>query len=134
MSRSKISVDDIHKAASQYSADLASDIGHEIQDVYPAGTDVLYAFIGAPAILSLKEIYRRLADANIAETEHTKLLEILLWFAFVGVISLDGGPTQYAYSVFYDLKKLRRLAKDYRDEAVQFEIHPAFRPFLETSG
>jgi hypothetical protein len=131
MSRTKVVADDIHKAISQYSADLGSDIGHEIQDVFPQATDVLYAFIGAPANLALKDIFSRFNEARVPPEQHTRLLEILLWFAFVGVADANGAATQYAYSVYYDMKKLRRLAKDYLDETVRFEIHPAFRPFLE---
>jgi hypothetical protein len=71
-----------------------------------------------------------LQDVDISENERSKLVEILLWFAFLGVVD-DSGGALYCYSVFYDMKKLRRLAHDYRDQAQRFAIHPAFRPFLE---
>lgn len=130
MSRDKINSDDISKAISQYSADLCNEIGLEIRDVFGQASDILYSFLGAPSVLSLEEIYQRLAEADIAESECLKLIEILLWFAFLGVVD-DTGAALYCYSVFYDMKKLRRLARDFRDQKQRFAIHPAFRQFLE---
>ncbi|MRG98639.1 P-loop ATPase, Sll1717 family [Polyangium spumosum] len=130
----KIARDDVAKAVEQYSADLGNEIGLEIRDVFPGANDILYAFLGAPRQLSLEEIYRRFADAVVPPDRYPVLVEILLWFAFIGVVQPGSGfeeRTIYAYSVYYDMKKLRRLAKDYRDPSVKFSIHPAFSKFLE---
>ncbi len=138
MSRTKITLDDVHKAVSQYSADLGNEVGLEIRDVFPLANDILYAFLGAPYRLTLKKIYERFRETLVPEQEYPNLLEILLWFSFLGVVERkleDGGRILYSYSVFYDMKKLRWIAKDYRDDDAIFAIHPAFWSFLEiTSG
>jgi hypothetical protein len=69
----------------------------------------------------------------VPKDRYADLLEILLWFSFIGLMQSGSmeAPVLYSYSVFYDMKKLRRLAKDYRDETVLFAIHPAFWRFLE---
>jgi hypothetical protein len=58
---------------------------------------------------------------------------MLLWFAFLGVITStnsEGGGV-FIYNVQYDMKKLRVLAKRLGDDTVALCIHHAFYPFLE---
>jgi hypothetical protein len=38
---------------------------------------------------------------------------------------------RFIYDVYYDMKKLRRLAGDLRNEEIELTIHRAFWPFLE---
>jgi hypothetical protein len=130
MGRQKINVDDILKAIAQYSADLGNEIGLEIRDVFPEANDILYSFLGCPSVMTLSQIHDRIEHGGVVPENRAKLIEILLWFAFFGLVEETRGVL-YSYSVFYDMKKLRRLAKDYRDDNQQFTIHPAFRPFLE---
>lgn len=133
VSHSRIEVDDIRKALKQYSADIGNEIGLEIRDVFPEATDVLYAFIALPSCVSFDEVILRFSEAGIPPEKHKKLMEVLLWFAFFGVV-VAGRDTQYSYSVFYDMKKLLTLARGLNDGAMLFEIHPAFRPFLEVTN
>jgi hypothetical protein len=134
MSRAKICREDIDKAVGQYSADLGNEIGLEIRDVFPQANDVLYSFLGASSRLTLAAIYEKFREAHVPEERWQDLVEILLWFAFIGVVPPSlGAESTYSYSVYYDMKKLRRLAKDFEEAAVQFDIHPAFRPFLEVT-
>lgn len=132
LSHARIEADDIRKARKQYSADIGNEIGLEVRDVFPEATDILYAFIGVPSTLRLEQVFQHFLDAGIAPDSHKKLMEVLLWFAFFGVVMTDRS-TQYSYSVFYDMKKLMTLAKGLADGKILFEIHPAFRPFLEIS-
>lgn len=134
MSRSKITAEDISKAVDHYSADLGNEIGLEIRDVFPQADDILYSFLGASRRLTLQEIFERFEQSAIPKERYGDLLEILLWFAFVGLVQpggTDGTTVLYSYSVFYDLKKLRRLGKNYSDVTTEFAIHPAFWRFLE---
>ncbi|WP_438027908.1 P-loop ATPase, Sll1717 family [Sorangium sp. So ce233] len=133
LSHSRIEVGDIRKALKQYSADIGNEIGLEVRDVFPEATDVLYAFIALPSHVSLDEVFLRFLEAGIPSEKHKKLMEVLLWFSFFGVV-VAGRDTQYSYSVFYDMKKLLTLARGLNDGATLFEIHPAFRPFLEVAN
>lgn len=130
MGRQRIAVDDIQKAIAQYSADLGNEIGLEIRDVFPDASDILYAFLGCPQVMTLEQIFDRIGQAGICGESSAKLVEILLWFAFLGLVE-ENRSVLYSYSVFYDMKKLRRLALDYKDMGKQFSVHPAFCSFLE---
>ena len=130
----QITVDDIRKAERQYSADIGNEIGLEIRDVFPEAADVLYAFISVSPQFTLEQLIERFESIDIPHDRHIALVETLLWFAFLGVVV---GPSPegvvYSYSVYYDMKKLKKLAKDLKSPSVQFAIHRAFWPFLEIS-
>jgi hypothetical protein len=130
LSHSKISDDDIRKAVREYSADVGNEIGLEVRDVFPQANDILYCFLGAPTRMPLVAVHDRFREAHVPENAFSALMEVLLWFAFFGVVVPDK-ETQYSYTVFYDMKKLRKLAGDLSNPDTVFTIHPAFRPFLE---
>jgi hypothetical protein len=129
----KILEKDIEKACESYSSDLLNEIGYEIRDVYPQAEDILYHFIGKPSIMSFKDVRDCLTEYSFPIDEIDKLIEILLWFGFLGVrrqLEHEISET-YIYNVFYDMKKLKRLAGDLKDENLMLCIHCAFWPFLE---
>jgi len=127
----KIQEEDIAKALDTYSADISGQIGFEIRDVFPQAEDVLYYFIGAPARLSLSQIKQYIGESNIPPNVFDKLVEILLWFAFLGVIRHNQDePECYIYNVQYDIRKLKRFANDLRDDNTELCIHKGFWPFL----
>jgi hypothetical protein len=133
LGHTKISDQDIDKACRSYSADLGNDIGLEIRDVFPDAEDVLYYFIDARAILTISEIKEKLSPLSLSPEKLIELIEMLLWFAFFGVLTSAGpeGSEVFIYDVQYDMKKLRVLAKGLKGDAVSLSIHHAFRPFLE---
>lgn len=133
LGHTKITEEDIDKACRTYSADLGNDIGLEIRDVFPEAEDVLYYFIDAPSILTISEIKERLLSLSLAPERLTQLVEMLLWFAFLGVVAPIGSEERgiFIYDVQYDMKKLRFLAEGLKDDSVSLRIHKAFRPFLE---
>ena len=128
----KINEDDIQKALEIYSEDVSNEIGLEIRDVFPEAEDVLYRFIGSHARLSLSKIQEYLNEPGIPSNIHIKIIEILLWFGFMGVViqRLTKTEEYYIYDVQYDIKKLKKLAKDLKNENVVFCINCAFWPFL----
>jgi hypothetical protein len=129
----KVTDEDIDKACRTYSADLGNDIGLEIRDVFPEAEDVLYYFIDARPILTISEIKEKLLPLSLSPEKLIQLIEMLLWFAFLGVVtSIDSeGSGVFIYDVQYDMKKLRVLAKGLKDDSVSLCIHNAFRSFLE---
>jgi len=129
----KISVDDIRKGCEAYSRDIANEIGLEIRDVFPEAEDLPYYFIGARQRLSRRELESHLSETDVVVEQHPRLIEIMLWFAFLGVrsqLKRQRGDL-YIYDVQYDMKKLRRLADAVKTGERGFVIHPAFCPFLE---
>jgi hypothetical protein len=134
----KIDANDILHATKVYSADILNEIGLEIRDVFPQAEDILYVFIDASPKLTLNEVGNYLHSGNIS-TEHeiNRMIEILLWFSFLGVIrqsSQEEEEEVYIYNVFYDMKKLKSFAKGLKDTSIKVCIHPAFWPFLEING
>lgn len=129
----KIDESDIKKAISIYSSDVLHEIGFEIRDVYPDAEDILYNFIGLPNYLHLGKLYEILKETGIKENYYEYLVEILMWFAFLGVLSLnDQEPTEiYIYDVYYDIKKLKTLAGNFKRKDTVLTIHRAFWPVLE---
>lgn len=130
--KQRIDKEDLSKAIDNYSADIGNEIGLEIRDVFSEIEDILYSFMDAPKSLSLKELKDYIKEAGVY-VEEQKLIEILLWFAFIGVTreQEDDKKYIYIYDVFYDMKKLKQLARGLRDDSVMMCINPAFWPFLE---
>jgi hypothetical protein len=130
----KITDEDIKKACSMYSADIGNEIGLEIRDVFPEAEDILYYFIGAPANITLKQVREYLNQSPVPSQSHNRLIEILLWFGFLGIrVRKDretGVEDTFIYDVYYDMKKLKRLGDNFQDEKTEFRIHLAFWPFL----
>ena len=88
--------------------------------------------LGGKPRFTLQEIYDLFTVGEVPAEHHKSLVDTLLWFAFLGVVGA-GDVVNYSYSVYYDMKKLRKLAREQRDPKVEFAIHRAFWPFLEIS-
>jgi|GEM_PF-290410 uncharacterized caspase-like protein len=132
----RITEEDIKKAVDTYSADIGNEIGLEIRDVFPSAEDILYSFIGVKRKFSLKDLKTYLRSTKIDEKDESRIIEILFWFAFLGVTRKKDGDEKdsYIYDVFYDMKKLKQLAhlnEVMEEDSVTLCIHPAFWPFLE---
>jgi hypothetical protein len=128
----RISEEDLVKACQTYSADVARDVGLEMRDVFPLAEDIIYCFIDASARLTLGRVYECLGEYKFPERQFEKLVEMLLWFGFLGVVR-KGEPEEepfFIYDVYYDIKKLRRLAGDFGVLEAKLAIHKAFWPFL----
>jgi len=128
----KINEDDINKALETYSEDVANEIGLEIRDVFPEAEDILYYFIGSKAHLSMSKTHAYLKESGIPLEVYNKVIEILLWFGFLGVVKQRGTISNdyYIYNVQYDIKKLMRFADDLKNEHTILCINCAFWPFL----
>jgi len=59
-----------------------------------------------------------------------------LWFGFLGIRNQKDGDSDdiFINHVYYDMKKLRRLANNLTDEHKELVIHQAFWPFLGIEG
>jgi hypothetical protein len=114
----KIDESDIEKACSTYSHDIVNEIGLEIRDIFSQAEDILYNFIGANNYLSLSQLHDHLSESSIPHKSYNHIIEILMWFAFIGVANLRNNEPQeiYIFDVFYDIKKLKKMAEDFQNE------------------
>lgn len=130
LGHARIELDDIREGEATYSNDLVINLGFEMNDVSPEAGDILYHFIDTPARQSHKEIVDKFAKSNLPEDKHAEMLELLLWFGFIGIVR-ESGAVAYIYSVNYNMKHLLALSK--ADGTTVYQINPAFWAGLEIS-
>lgn len=133
LNHARITEEDIRKAVSSFSADAVNDIGYEIRDVFPQADNMLYQFMGSSDWLKREELCSRFLRTGIAEEKHPMILNMLLWFSFLGIVRDRNGDIQetYIYQVNYDMRKLRVLGDGIDADSTMFCIHKTFWPFLE---
>jgi len=131
-----IQEEDILKALEVYSADISREIGLEIRDVFPEAEDILYYLIGVSGRLTVAEIKGYISPLSTAPDFIEHVIEILLWFGFLGAVIPCGQfvEERYIYHVQYDLKKLKKMAQNLRDDNTNLCIHKAFWSFLGIQG
>lgn len=131
----RIELPDLKAGISNFSSEVASDIGLEILDIFPEGQDVLYEFIGSDSWLEQTEAESRIRRAGCPQANIPTLLTLLMWFGFLGVVTTEasGGDLQeiYIFDVHYDIKKLRFYLRLGGDEPTTMCINPAFRSYLD---
>lgn len=126
----RIEVEDIENGEEQYSTQLVNDISFEIRDIFSSAEDILYEFIESPHEINKSKMDELLNRVSTDIEMKAKILELLLWYGFIGFRRISGDPT-YIYSVHYDMKRLKALLKKHEEEGVIFTINPAFWKGLE---
>jgi hypothetical protein len=121
---------DIAQGERSYSEDILLTTSFEIGDTYPQYADLLYAFDGCSAEMPLAEAVDRLVSmAGVPGEEADRVLELLIWYGFLGVTNGNGQP-KYSYDV---QANLRRLMYPLRMNDARIVVHPAFRSALGVS-
>ena len=126
----RIEADDFRKGLAAFSTDLLSEINLEIRDVLPAAENILYEFIGSKALLPASELNQLLDGVSTSEPERDAFVELLLWYAVLGVVRLDG-EVAFIYSVNYDMPRLRGIIRKLEETGVVYALNPAFAAALE---
>ena len=119
----KVETDDILLACRQHSYYLISDFGYEIRDVSAVTHDIFYAFIGIGELVTEAEVTAALKDIGIPAEDHARVMELLLWYGFLG-LALADDKKLFIYDLEYDFKRLKAQIKD--KAAVLYCINPAF--------
>ncbi|MGO9087614.1 MAG: P-loop ATPase, Sll1717 family [Candidatus Sulfotelmatobacter sp.] len=122
----RVTEDDILFAEKGCSEGALVDIALELGDVMPEYGNVPYAFIGSPTILSRLEIERRIAELKISEAEFGAVVELLLWFGFLGIYVGDDDE-RYSYQFEHNPSRMQANLRDF-----SYCVHPAFRRALGT--
>ena len=116
----RISAEDLLKAEESYSEDLLLETQFELRDVYRRQADPLYEFLGCNTYLSKVDVMQRVKDDE-------KLIELLVWFGFLGVQEVKSNEPKFSYEVRYNIPKLLAPVEQGR---ATFVVHPAFRRAL----
>lgn len=116
----RVRQEDIIKAEATYSEDILLSTIFELRDVHPE-SDPVYEFLGCPTYLSKEDALRRVGYKQ-------DLLELLVWFGFLGVQASPGEDPRFAYQVRHNLAKVLAPVSQGR---ARFVVHPAFRRALE---
>jgi hypothetical protein len=123
----QVTEEDILHAERSYSDDALVDVSLELKDVRPEYANAPYAFIGVSTHLTPSEVGFVLRNAGIAADQQQKVIELLLWFGFLGIYVYPD-EERYSYQFEHNLQKMRTGITDFT-----YTIHPAFRLSLGCS-
>ena len=132
LNHKKIEESDIAKGFQAYSADILSDISLEIHDVFPQEDDVLSAFYLSKDRLTEVELRDILNTQIQNEDKVDKLIEILLWYGFLGLVT-NGDEVNYIYTVNYNIDLLKTIIRKAGSQ-MQYLINPGFWPSLHITS
>lgn len=126
----RVEQEDITAAEKEFSDDMLNELQYEMRDIFPQFPDLPLAFIGEGPSLSSEDIDLLLVESGLPEACVTRVRDILLWFAFLGV--RKNGDEHYAYQFLYNMPKLQALLKGVDTADRAYVIHPGFRMALST--
>ena len=131
----QIEAEDILEAERQYSqyAIESVNVENSLPDINLE--NVIYEFVGMPAILTKGEVLKALRIASIPEEMIERTIDILHDLTFLGLEVKEG---QFVFSdAPEESRKNKTLARRFAEKKEQeesFQIHRAFRTFLETNA
>ena len=128
----RVNSDDIIEAERQYSEDMFSELRYELRDVFPEFDNILPNFIGSGSKYSKEDINLIALEAGIPEQSIDKILSVLVWFCFVGV--LQGADTIFAYNLGYNQDRINKLLHSTDEGTPRFIVHPAFRSAIQITS
>jgi hypothetical protein len=133
LGKDKIDEEDISWGEAQYSLELVNSLNLEIRDVYENAEDILYGFIEQGDVVDASAVESCLLKAGIEESEVPSVLDLLLWYSFLGIYRNTGAPT-YIYDVGYEMRKLKALIRNRADGDLIYAINPAFLSGLDINA
>ena len=134
LGKQKMDTECFEKGARVFSADLVTDISREIVDIVPQGLNILYSFVDDRSELLEDRLKEILTDNNISTDQHEKVIQLLLYFAVIGILDESGENTTYIYDVNYNLDVLQALGRKAWRSNKLYQIHPAFWPALRVKS
>ena len=129
----RVEEEDILEAEKQYFSQALDSIKSENISPNINLESVIYEFAGMPVNMSKNQVVEALQSAGIAEEEIESTIKLLHDLMFLGVeISEDG----FAFSEEPEsARKNKIIARNFakrKEREERFQIHKAFRAFLET--
>jgi len=127
----RVTEDDVLAAEKAYSEDMLSDMTFELRDSYPDIEKLPFLFIDEAAVLSPDRVNQLIGAAKLTNADADRVVEVLVWFGFLGV-QIDGhDEPEYSYQVRYNVDK---LLAPIRSGRARFTVHPAFHQALSTES
>jgi len=125
--KTHVSEDDILTAEKNYSYYMIESLKAELATVIPDVENTLYQFYTCPEEMLLEDIEQKLPQEK---KNAIKIIDILMWYGFLGVIDSDGETVHYSFNENYNTKKLWHYVENL---GAYFVIHPAYRVELGCS-
>jgi len=125
----RVEEDDLRSAVSSQSNDFLRDLVYEVRDTNGASAELIDEFVGLRSDLSQEELGRILSGAGSSSEQVAGLMDLLLWYSFLGLRRADGTEL-YSFQADYDVRKMRKMAERIGGD-LRFVIHPAFRDSLQ---
>jgi len=122
-----IEASDIEKGVIAYSSDLLRDIGYELRDISGDADGILYSFVASNSVLSEADVINKLKDSGLDESQAVSVLDLLLWYGFLGV-KLNSDEPKFIYDFSYNKALLDGVKR--RADFVSLAINQAFWPAL----
>ena len=116
---------DFVQGEAAHSTDLVSQISLELEDVFSRGNEALFAFIEAPRLMDARQLRERIAMTSVPDEKRQELVDLLLWYGFLGILRKNGEET-YIYTVNYEMKKLKALVDMRPENELVYAVNPAF--------
>jgi hypothetical protein len=123
----RVSAGDIEKAEEGYSEGMLLSTAFELRDVHPDMLNVLYTFNRSAHSLRKDQVVALLAENKSGQAPEA-LINLLIWFGFLGVQELGQDEPTYSYQVRYNVEKLLTVIERGR---ATYVIHPTFRRALQ---
>lgn len=125
----RIEEDDFIKGFAAFSQDILINTNLELRDVHPEFFDAVFALRGMRRALKKIDISLALLERGFDEDQHAKIIEILIWYAVLGVSNKDG-TTTFIYDVDYNSHMLEQIREARDEDGERFIINDAFVPAL----
>ena len=106
-------------------------LSFELSDINPDYSEILFQFLRCPSRLTQQQLHQMLEQAGLFSNESRTLVELLLWFGFLGVQAAPDEEPQFAYQVRYNISKLVAAISA---GSGTYVVHPAFRSALQCRG
>ena len=125
----RVTGEDLMAAEEAYSEDMFLALSFELCDIHPDYGDILLAFLRCPARLTEQQLHKIVVEkGGFFADELRKVVELLLWFGFLGVQTTADEEPQFAYQVRYNIPK---LVAPVGNGSGTYVVHPAFRSAVQ---
>lgn len=126
-SHSRIAASDIQQAETGYSEEALLLLGYEMDDTHPGVSDAILSFHGMSANMDADDVQEALVRGGVESKDVQSVVELLLWFGFLGV-KIGTADPMYSFGVNFNL---RRLLHPIESGTGLYVVHPAFRKALD---
>lgn len=127
---SKIEPADFDQGYREFSLDALVSTNLEIRDVRPDYYDAIFALRGLHWKTTRITISLSLLNRGFAEVDHTKIIDLFVWYGVLGALDESGAAT-FIYDVEYNEHVLEQIRINRDADEELFEINRAFWPALK---